>query len=318
MQESFGHTPVLREEVVGLLAPPRGSVILDGTVGAGGHAEALLNASSPDGILIGLDLDPAALQRASERLQRFGNRVRLEQGSYADAGTILAERHRGVRPTHILLDLGLSSFALAENGRGFSFQHPDEKLDMRFDPQAAVPTAADFLRRASAEEIDRVLRTYGEEPLHRSLTLAMVQHRRRHPLATVADLIALIERVANGRPHGRRTRIHPATRTFQALRIHVNDELGTLSRALPELLGLLSRGGRMAVISFHSLEDRIVKTFLRREARDCLCPPSLPVCRCGHTRHVRILTKHAVLASSEERTHNPRSRSAKLRAFQKI
>lgn len=318
MQESLGHTPVLVDEVRQLLAPDRASVILDGTVGAGGHAEALLVASQPGGTLLGLDLDPAALERAAIRLQRFGSRVHLYQASFAHTAEILEAHHPGVRLTHILLDLGLSSFALTASGRGFSFQQQDEELDMRFDPGASVPTAAEFLRRASEGEIERVLRAYGEEPLHQELARAIVKTRRERPLRTVADLVTLIEQVAGGHLHGRRTGMHPATRTFQALRICVNDELGTLAHSLPQLLALLASGGRMAVISFHSLEDRIVKTFLHREARDCVCPPSFPVCRCGHRRQLRILTKHVIQASPLERKNNPRSRSAKLRAFQKV
>lgn len=313
MHGPFGHVPVLVKEVVTLLDPGQGSVILDGTVGLGGHAEVLLAHAGSTARLIGLDRDMQALQHAAERLKRFGNCVTLHHASYADAAHILQETGN-VAPTHILLDLGMSSLQLEESGRGFSFHNENEPLDMRFDSLSGC-SAAELLRYASQEELAGILRKYGEERAAGKIAHAIILARKEHPLLTVGDLTSVVASIVHRTPH---SHLHPATRTFQALRIAVNDELGTLERALPQLLSLLSPHGRMAVVSFHSLEDRIVKTFFKREATDCICPPSFPVCRCDHVASLRILTKHAVTASDDEQRDNPRSRSAKLRVIEKL
>lgn len=282
------HVPVLTKEVVHYLNPQTGDTILDATVGTGGHAEALLRHVGGSARLIGIDLDPLALDRARERLRSFRNQVLLTKGNFIDAPTIVGPE-RSV--SHILLDLGLSSLELAKSGRGFSFQQPHEPLDMRFDPESTGASAATLLNQASREELEGIFREYGEEPRARSIAEAIVQQRQRRPFVTVGDLLEIVPR--------RHSRLHPATRIFQALRIAVNHELENLRQALPKLTEILAPGGCIAVISFHSLEDRIVKIFFRSESS------------------LTILTKHVVKPTREEQLANPRSRSARLRVAQK-
>lgn len=308
------HTPVLREEVVRFLAPHDGDLLLDGTVGSGGHAEALLDAAGPHSRLLGLDRDPAALERAAGRLQRFAPRIRLVQASFLEAESILAEQLPGDAPARILLDLGVSSLQLEESGRGFSFQRDDEPLDMRFDPSRRG-TAADLLKSLPEQELARCIVDNGEEPLGRRIAHAIVLRRKTVPYSRVLDLVQTVRHVYGSR--SRRSRTHPATRTFQALRIAVNDELSQLREALPRLVHLLPDGGRIAVISFHSLEDRIVKQLFKQESTDCICPPNFPECRCGHRASLTVLTRHVVSSSADERAANPRARSAKLRVAEK-
>ena len=270
----------------------------------------ILVASAPDGELLGIDADPVALALAGEQLAEFGKRVALVQGNFADLEEIASEH--GFGPVDgVLLDLGLSSLQLEAAGRGFSFQL-DGPLDMRFDPSAGsghrpgqATTAADLVNGLSVEELASVLSRYGEEPRARRIARAIVAER---PINTTGELAALVERTV-----GRGRRIHPATRTFQALRMAVNEELECLAEALPQALRLLVPGGRLAIISFHSLEDRLVKQFFRSEARGCLCPPGIPVCVCGHRASLEIVTKKPIRPSAEEVAANPRSRSAKLR-----
>jgi 16S rRNA (cytosine1402-N4)-methyltransferase len=298
----LGHIPVLYQEVLtGLQIKPGGSYI-DATVGGGGHASGILMASAPDGELLGLDADPMAVALAGERLAEFGKRVTLSQGNFADLEEIALEH--GFCPVDgILLDLGLSSLQLEAAERGFSFQL-DGPLDMRFDPSQTT-TAADLVNDLSVEELADILSRYGEEPRSRRIARAIVAER---PINTTGELAALVERTV-----GRRRRLHPATRTFQALRVAVNGELECLAEALPQTLRLLTSGGRLAIISFHSLEDRKVKRFFRNEARDCLCPPEVPVCTCGHRATLGIVTRKPIRPSAEEVAANPRSRSARLR-----
>lgn len=303
------HVPVLLEAVLAYLQPHPGGTYIDATVGGGGHAEAILEASAPDGRLLGMDTDPDALRRAQRRLHRFGHRVVLVRGNFGNLAAIA--RRRGFEPADgILMDLGVSADQLADPKRGFSFQL-EGPLDMRMDP--SLPrTAADLVNGLAEEELARVIRTYGEERFARRIARAIVRSR---PVRTTKELADIIERVVPRRPG---QRLHPATRTFQALRIAVNDELGALERALPQALEILRPGGRLVVISFHSLEDRIVKQFFHREARDCICPPRQPICVCGHKARVRILTRKPVTPSPEEVARNPRSRSARLRAVEKL
>ena len=288
------------------LAVRPGGVYIDGTVGGGGHAEAILESSAPDGRLLGLDRDPGALEAAGERLARFGGRAVLRHGSFAR----LAALAEGFAPADgVLLDLGLSSLQLADPARGFAFSR-EGPLDMRFDPTAPGPTAADLVNGLPVKELAALLYRYGEERQAGRIAEAIVAAR---PLETTRQLAEVIERAV-----GRRGRIHPATRTFQALRIAVNKELEALEAALPQAVDLLRPGGRLVVISFHSLEDRIVKRFLRRESRDCICPPETPVCTCGHTAQLRLLTRKPVRPDPEEVERNPRARSARLRAAERI
>jgi 16S rRNA (cytosine1402-N4)-methyltransferase len=276
-------------------------------VGGGGHASGILVASAPDGELLGIDADPLAVAWASEQLAEFGGRATLVQGNFADLEEI-AWGHGFGSVDGILLDLGLSSLQLEAAERGFSFQL-DGPLDMRFDPNKTT-TAADLVNSLSTEELAGLLSRYGEEPQARRIARAIVAER---PINTTGELAALVERTV-----GRRRRIHPATRTFQALRMAVNEELKCLAEALPQALGLLVPGGRLAVISFHSLEDRLVKRFFRTEAQDCLCPPEVPVCTCGHRAALGIVTKRPIRPSAEEEAANPRSRSAKLRVVYRL
>ena len=281
---------------------------MDGTLGLGGHAAAILAASAPDGHVLGIDQDPQARALAAERLAPFAERVVIAAGNNRDLAAI-CRRHDFVPVDGVLLDLGVSSLQLGPAGRGFSFQH-DAPLDMRMDPEAPL-SAAEIVNEWPAEEIARVLWEYGEERHSRRAAAAIVAAR---PLRTTGELAAVLARAVRGEG-----RIHPATRAFQALRIAVNDELGALREALAGAVEVLrSPGGRLAVISFHSGEDRIVKDFLRRESRDCLCPPGLPVCSCGHVAVLRNMTRRVITPSPVESAANPRARSAKLRVAERL
>jgi len=302
MSDELKHTPVLYHEVLAGLRIEPGGRYIDATVGGGGHARSILMASAPDGKLLGIDADTMAIGLATEQLAEFENKIMLVQGSFADLEKI-ALRH-GFRPVDgILFDLGLSSIQLGAAGRGFSFQL-DGPLDMRFDP-GQTTTAADLVNTLSVEELADILSRYGEEPQAQRIARAIVAQR---PIHTTRELAALVEKMV-----GRRRRLHPATQTFQALRIAVNDELECLAEALPQAMRLLKPGGRLAIISFHSLEDRLVKEFFRREGRNCLCPPELPICTCGHQAALKIITRKPIRPSAEEVAANPRSRSARLR-----
>lgn len=306
------HESVLLHETLNLLQPKSGGAYVDGTLGGGGHAEAILEQSSPDGRLLGLDLDPDALERARSRLQRFGDRVTIVHDSFAEIERVA--RWYGFAPAEgVLLDLGLSSYQLANEKRGFGIRTP-APLDMRFNPRGNGPSARDLVNALGVDELADLIRRYGEEPLAKPIARAIVQRRLRRPIENTAELAEIVERVSRGR----RGKIHPATRTFQALRIAVNRELEALEQALPQTIEILGPGGRLAVISFHSLEDRIVKHFLADEAATCICPPGLPVCVCGHRPRVKLVTRHGVKASAAEVERNPRSRSAILRVAEKL
>ncbi|MFZ5910914.1 MAG: 16S rRNA (cytosine(1402)-N(4))-methyltransferase RsmH [Chloroflexota bacterium] len=301
------HQPVLYHEIILALRPKSGGRYIDGTVGAGGHARGILEASAPDGRLLGLDVDPQALALARETLAPYGERVRLARASY----TSLPDQLAGLgweAVDGILLDLGLSSMQLESTQRGFSFQH-DAPLDMRFDPQAAL-TAADLVNSLPGDELADILYRYGEEPAARRIAQAIVRAR---PLRTTLELAAVIETVLP-----RTGRIHPATRTFQALRIAVNAELDQVEAALPQAAAGLRSGARLAVISFHSLEDRLVKAYFRRESRDCLCPPRQPICTCGHHATLKEVNRKPITPGADEIAANPRARSAKLRIVEKL
>jgi len=301
------HQPVLYQEILYYLRPQSPERYLDGTLGAGGHAWGILKASEPAGELLGLDLDPQALALASQRLAIFGPRAVIRQASYT---TLLAQmRASGWESVAgILLDLGVSSMQIDTPERGFSFQN-DGPLDMRFSP-AMRASAADLVNTLPESELADILFRYGEERLSRRIARAIVQARPLHTTAALAEVV----RRAAGRSSGH---IHPATRTFQALRIAVNGELQAIEEVLPQAVQALAPGGRLAVIAFHSLEDRIVKHFFRRESRDCICPPGQPVCTCGHIATLVEITRHPVEASDTEKHDNPRARSARLRVAEK-
>ncbi|MGD2147286.1 MAG: 16S rRNA (cytosine(1402)-N(4))-methyltransferase RsmH [Anaerolineae bacterium] len=298
------HLPVLVQEVVDGLDTEPGRRYIDATVGGGGHAYEVLASSSPDGLLLGLDRDPAALAVSRARLAGFGERFELVHSSFARLAEVAADRHF-VPADGILFDLGLSSLQLADASRGFSFRI-DGPLDMRFDRTSTDSTAADLVNRLSAEELAEVLYRYGEERQSRRIARAIVEAR---PLHTTRELAEVVDQTVGRRGE----RLHSATLTFQALRIAVNQELAALEKALPQAVDLLRPGGRLVVIAFHSLEDRIVKRFIRRESRDCICPPGLPVCACQHEATLNTLTRTPIRPSAEEVGMNPRSRSARLR-----
>ncbi len=301
----MSHIPVLLDAVLRYLLPaPR---LIDGTLGAGGHSRALLEHGA--GELLGLDLDPSAIEIAQAALAPFGTRVHIAHASYA-AMRAEAARLGWDHVDAILLDLGISSMQIDRPERGFAFLR-EGPLDMRFNPQDNRLTAADLVNQSAPAELASIFFRYGEEPQSRRFARAIVEAR---PLHTTRELAEVIERVS---PRRKGATIHPATRVFQALRIAVNDELGVVEQVLPEAIDLLAPGGRLAVISFHSLEDRIVKQAFKRASTGCLCPPKTPVCVCGHRAEVRLLTSKPIVADEEEISRNPRSRSAKLRIVEK-
>ena len=312
---AVSHVPVLIDEVVAMLAPAAGSQHVDATLGGGGHAERILQASDPDGRLLGLDADEAAIARVRARLApRFGMRLQLRQANFRDLADI-APQEGFPEIDGCLFDLGLSSFQLADAGRGFGIR-TGGPLDMRFDTTRGVP-AADLLATLDTDELIALLRRYGEEPFAGRIARAIVETRRTAPIRTAEELAAVVARVAPSRAPGRR-RIHPATRVFQALRIAVNEELESLQAGLAAAVDLLRPGGRLVVLSYHSLEDRIVKRFLQAERRGCTCPPEAPVCVCGRQPRLRLLSPKGLVPTPAEITANPRARSARLRAAERI
>ncbi|MEK6372672.1 MAG: 16S rRNA (cytosine(1402)-N(4))-methyltransferase RsmH [Acidobacteriota bacterium] len=303
------HEPVLLNEVLDFLRPSRSDgTLVDATVGLGGHAEALLERYS-EVRLLAIDRDPAALERAGERLGRFGSRVTLARGRHETLIDILKQSNID-SVSGLVADLGVSSMQLDDPSRGFSFRH-DAPLDMRMGPDSQ--SAADLVNSLDEEELARILRDYGEEPQARRIARAIVAAR---PLVTTTQLAEVVRSV--GRASARHRDIDPSTLTFQALRIAANEELVGLDRFIDDAVSVLEPAARIAVISFHSLEDRIVKRALRRLEGECTCPPGLPVCGCGKKEVVRILTGRPVSASEDEVNRNPRSRSAKLRVAEKL
>lgn len=304
------HIAVLYEDVLEQLRPRSGGRYIDGTVGGGGHSAGILEASAPEGRLLAFDRDTDALAFAAERLAAYGERVTFVHDSYAQMGR-LAPAHGFEEVDGILLDLGLSSRQLEDAERGFSFLR-EGPLDMRFD-RSKGRTAADLLNYLDAESLADIFWRYGEERLSRKYARAIVAAR---PLSTTMELAELIERVAPA--YVRRKRIHAATQVFQALRIAVNEELAELEAGLPAAIDLLRPGGRVAVISFHSLEDRFVKHTFRDLSRDCVCPPRQPICTCDAQAVVRVITRKVIMAGEDEIERNPRSRSARLRVAEKL
>lgn len=302
------HTPVLYHQVLSALEPRAGGRYIDATVGTGGHAFGILSASAPDGELLGLDRDPTALDQAGDRLEAFGSRLHLRHGSFAEMAAHVISLGWD-RVDGVLLDLGMSSMQLEDPDRGFSFR-TEGPLDMRFDPAQSI-TAADLVNESSEEALRGLIFRYGEERRARRIAQAIVAAR---PLHTTVELAEVIARVAGGR----RTRTHPARRTFQALRIAVNGELDALEVALEQVPDLLESGGRLVVIAFHSLEDRIVKRFIQRESRDCVCPPEQVLCTCGHRASLASVFRRPVQPDQEELKANPRARSARMRVAERL
>ena len=308
--DSSYHAPALAAEVMlGLMLRP-GDHSIDATLGDGGHALSILEATAPAGRLLAIDADGQALQRAQKRLLSFANRALLVNGNFKDLTKIAVEnQHQCV--AGILFDLGLSSWQLTGSGRGFSFNE-DAPLDMRLGV-GQVKTAADVVNLYGLEELANVIQNYGEEPRARRIAQAIVWRR---PIRTSAQLAQIVGGAASG--NGKRKKTHPATRTFQAIRIAVNEDLGHLETALEQSLEVVRKSGRVVVISYHSLEDRIVKTFMRRESKNCICLPNIPECTCGHQARVKLITKKVVKPTAVEVRENPRIRSAKLRVCEVI
>jgi 16S rRNA (cytosine1402-N4)-methyltransferase len=321
-----GHRPVLYQEVIQALQPGPAGRYVDGTVGAGGHAWGVLEASSPDGVLLGMDVDPQALNLATQILAPYGQRAILIRRSYTTLDKTLADLG-WPNVNGIVLDLGLSSMQLDTAERGFSFQS-DAPLDMRFDPDNPV-NATDLVNRLDEIDLADLIYRYGEEPGARRIARSIVKNR---PVKTTQELAELVLQALGGRaryPANRHSAgredswkhqktVHPATRTFQALRIAVNRELESIETVLPLAIAALAPGGRLAVISFHSLEDRVVKQFFRRESQDCICPPRQPICTCGHQATIHEVIRRPIQPQPAEVAQNPRSRSARMRVVEKL
>ena len=312
MSADFSHEPVMREEVLSWLAVVNETgVYVDGTVGGAGHAYAILEKTH--GRLIGLDCDPAALQAARERLAPFGSRVSLVKANFADLAAVLIDLHID-HVDGVLLDLGVSSHQLDTAERGFSFSQ-EAPLDMRMDPDLKL-SAYDIINHFKPTELGKIIRLYGEERMAGRIARAISRKREISPIETTVELASL---VASVMPQGmRHQKIHPATRTFQALRIAVNRELECIVPAIEGAMGALAKGGRIGIISFHSLEDRIVKNTFRDLAATCVCPKDIPYCVCRKKAVLKVLTRKAVVPSVEETRQNPRARSAKLRVAERI
>ncbi len=306
------HIPVMGRETLEFLEPRGKSLIVDGTVGDGGHAELILKHSGPGCRVLGIDRDPEILERARRRLAPYGDRVILTHGNFRDVGRLL-NRLGFEAMDGLLLDLGMSSFQVDSPERGFSFLR-EGPLDMRMDRQERE-TAADLLVRLSDRELEKLFRTFGEEKHSKRIVREIRKAQGQRPITTTRQLAHILSSAARA---SRKSSIHPATRSFQALRIAVNAELEHLEAGLQGSLDYLRPGGRLVVLSYHSLEDRRVKEFFKAEARGCICPPDLPVCRCGRRPRLRILTRRVVRPSPEEVRDNPRASSARLRAAERL
>ena len=311
------HTPVLLGEVLELLDPKPGQTVIDGTLGGGGHAAALIERIEPNGTFLGIDLDPAAIEQAKQIFaeKKFKSQINLVRGNYKDIDLFAAAADK------ILIDVGISSYDLENSHRGFSFQK-DEPLDMRFDPQSAPEnkhqepfTAHYILNNYPEKDLEKIFWEFGEEKFGKRIARTIVESRQSQELLSTTELFELIKKALPAQFRFRAA--ESARRIFQSLRIEVNKELDNISEFLPKAFKLLNPGGRMAVISFHSLEDRIVKQFFNDKAKGCICPPEFPVCNCGRNAEAKILTKKPVTASAEEIEQNPRSKPAKLRLIQK-
>ncbi len=315
------HIPVLLEETISLLAPQANQHFIDCTLGGGGHAKKILDQTSPDGHLLAIDADGQAIAHGKKTLESYSGRVVFVQENFLKIKQIYNEQFALYSINGILCDLGVSSFELKDSDRGFSWQI-DAPLDMRFDTRQSL-TAAEIVNTWPSEQLQQILQEYGQEPLAYEVTKQIINSRQKQPITktkTLAEAILLAYR------HKLKTKKeipwiggkHPATKTFQALRIAVNDELASIAALLPQAIDIVEPGGRVAIISFHSLEDSMVKKYFRQEARDCLCPPELPECRCGHRASIKLVTKKPIQPSEQEKKANPSSRSARLRVVEKL
>ena len=309
-----GHRPVLLHPLIESLQPRPGQIAVDGTLGGGGVTAALLERVLPGGRVIAIDRDPAAVARGRERFAPYGDAVTVVHGDFADLSQILRDLDLAAVDV-ITLDLGVSSLQLDAPDRGFSFRF-DGPLDMRMDSSSGGPTAADLVNTLPEADLQTLIRDLGEERFARGIAVAIVRERAKHPITTTAQLRECVERAIPRRYWPRR--IHPATRTFQALRIEVNHELDSLERGLQAAIDELRPGGRLGVIAFHSLEDILVKNALHVAAQNCVCPPQQPVCTCAHRASLFLLTRKAIKADPAELAANPRARSARLRVAEKL
>ncbi len=315
---NFGHSSVMAKEVLDGLNVKPGGVYIDGTLGGGGHSKLILEAASPDGFLIGIDRDDDALKEAGKVLSGFKDRFIVVKGNFRDikniARKVCKEKELG-GIDGIVFDFGVSSYQLDRPERGFSFMR-DARLDMRMD-RSEGQSAYDLVNELTVDELKNIFWNYGEEKKSLTAARAIVSARETGPIETTLELAGIIEK-AIGRGSFKGRKIHPATKVFQALRIAVNDELGSIEEGLKGAMEVLTPGGRVCAISFHSLEDRIVKNFFRELERGCICPPEFPVCRCDNKPKVRLVSRKAVKATDEEIKTNPRSRSARLRVAEKL
>lgn len=311
--EHFFHKPVMLREVIDSLRCRSGYAYVDGTLGGGGHACGILKETDPDGVLVGIDVDEDALIESRKRLAVFGDRAVLVRDNFANIKRILTELHIE-KVAGIILDLGVSSHQLEVASRGFSFT-ADAPLDMRMDQSSRI-SAYDLVNTLSEEELTKIIREYGEERRARRVARAIIARRKISPVETTGDLAALIANVLPQKQ--KRVRIHPATKIFQAFRIAVNNELASLHKALADGIDLLDTGGRFSVISFHSLEDRIVKNAFRSWEKGCICPSDFPVCVCNRKAKLRVLTRKPMTPDENEIDSNPRARSARLRTAERI
>jgi 16S rRNA (cytosine1402-N4)-methyltransferase len=310
----FHHISVFGEEAVDALQPKPGGVYVDCTLGGAGHSVRILAQSAPDGRLIGIDQDPKALEHAREVLQPFAGRFTLVHSNFRHLRRIVQTDLSLPGVDGVLFDLGVSSPQLDEGERGFSYKQ-DAPLDMRMDPTQPF-SAYDLLNTWSEEEIARILWEYGEERFARRIASFIIKERNRAPLKTTGQLVDIVKAAIPAA--ARREGPHPAKRTFQAVRIAVNDELNVFAEAVRDAVEILNPGGRVAVITFHSLEDRIAKQTFQELAKDCICPPELPLCQCDHRAKIRLLTRKPLVPSAEEVARNPRARSAKLRVAERV
>ncbi|NQT49242.1 16S rRNA (cytosine(1402)-N(4))-methyltransferase RsmH [Candidatus Kuenenbacteria bacterium] len=306
------HKPVLINEVIEFLSPKKNQNFVDCTIGGGGHAEKILELTGPNGRLLGMDWDPGAIKLSRHRLEKFKKRLVLVNHSYIELKKVVYDE-RFFHINGILLDLGLSSDQLQASGRGFSFQ-VNEPLDMRYSPEENEFTAADIINKWPEEKIKKMLKENAEEGHAGRIAKAIIERRKEEEIKTTLELVAV---VIKNVPR-KRSRIHPATKTFQALRMEVNNELTNVRLLLKDVLEIMEPGCRLGIITFHSLEDRIVKQFFKHESIDCHCPTEIPVCRCEHKAQLKLITKKPVGPSDDEISENFRSRSAKLRVVEKL
>jgi 16S rRNA (cytosine1402-N4)-methyltransferase len=302
----------MHQEVLASLECRPGRIYVDGTVGGGGHAREILDKTAPDGLLVGIDRDGDALLASEKRLQSFGRRKILVKANFADIGKVLTNLKIN-KVDGILLDLGVSSHQLNTGDRGFSFAL-NAPLDMRMDQDARL-SAFDLVNLSPEKDLREMIKAYGEEPMAGRIARAILTKRAAAPIRTTEELAGIVYHAVP--VTYRQRRIHPATRTFQAIRIAVNDELSNLRRAISNGIGVLTRGGRFSIISFHSLEDRIVKEAFRAAEKGCTCPPDLPVCSCQGESSLKVLTKKPVYPGTDEMGSNPRARSARLRTAER-